>query len=542
MVESPHESALVDPAAVSPARTRTGRLGGGDIGRCLTRLHHDRFTEAQLVEDAVRERTIARGIAHEHAIVAMLETAYGATRDLSTVPFHELTAATEAAMHGGVDLILGGRLEGPDGALVGMPDLLVRDHAGYLAVDVKGHKVVGSSGVEASYAPLDDLLASATEAIRFRSMRRRDLLQVAHYRALLLEIGLASPRPIGGIIGTDDPLGCAWVDLEAGSRSIMEDHADFVARAEETIAWGRAHARPLVEPWLKKECDTCPWRLVCLSALEQADDPTLLRSVTGETRTMLRESGITTVSDVADLDLESGLVEGSVILQARAQTANTLLRRHGGTGGLPLPHAPIEVDLDIETFGDTTYLAGLLITDSAGTRYEPIADWTNTPGGERDLLEQLFTRFALWARPEVIVYHWTGFEIDRLAAGADRHGLGVPGWGSVRDWFEANAVDLCDWTREHLVSPRGHGLKVIAPLCGFRWRDDDPGGLQSEMWFEELLDGNDDMRHRLLEYNEDDVIAQLRVREFLRASDSGPGPGSALASVATWPLDRSPVS
>jgi len=43
------------------------------------------------------------------------------------------------------------------------------------------------------------------------------------------------------------------------------------------------------------------------------------------------------------------------------------------------------------------------------------------------------------------------------------------------------------------------------------------------------------MKDRLLEYNEDDVIAQLKVREFLRRSDSGSGPGSALPSVMDWP-------
>lgn len=529
MAHTPHTKA---PAASS--ERPTNRLGGGDIGRCLTRLHHDRFTETAFLEDAVRDRNIARGVAHERDITSHLEDTQRGVVDLSHIPWWERTGATESAMDEGASLILGGRLESPDRTLVGMPDLLINDGSGYLPIDVKGHKVMGTSGIEATYAPLDDLLDANAETIRFRSGRRRDLLQVAHYRHLLLGMDLASTRPLGGVIGTDEPLGCAWVDLDSGARSVMDEHESFVAEAEEALAWGSDHGHPLVEPWKKKECETCPWKPLCMGELESADDPTLLRTVTAETRDDLRAIGITTVAEVADLDLDSEVVDHGVILQARARTAGTLLRRDDGMVALPLPHAPVEVDLDLETYGETTYLAGLLVTDDKGSRYEPLADWTSTSVGEQRLLEQLFERFSEWTRPDVIVYHWTGFEIDRLEAGARIYGLDVPGWDSIRSWFEANAVDLCDWTRDHLVSPNGHGLKVIAPMCGFNWRDDDPGGLQSEIWFEELMAGNADMRDRLLAYNEDDVIAQLRVREFIRAADSGLGQGSALASITDW--------
>ena len=58
---------------------------------------------------------------------------------------------------------------------------------------------------------------------------------------------------------------------------------------------------------------------------------------------------------------------------------------------------------------------------------------------------------------------------------------------------------------------------MIAPLCGFDWRDDDPGGAQSELWYVDLLNGAESRRSRLLEYNEDDVAAQLAIRRWVRA-------------------------
>ena len=71
-------------------------------------------------------------------------------------------------------------------------------------------------------------------------------------------------------------------------------------------------------------------------------------------------------------------------------------------------------------------------------------------------------------------------------------------------------------TAMNFVSPDGYSLKVIAPLCGFHWRDGNPGGAQSELWYLDALDGDEEQRVRLLEYNEDDVAAQAAIRKWVR--------------------------
>jgi predicted RecB family nuclease len=522
------------PATTSPVRRG---LGGGDIGRCLTRIHHDRFTQAVEIDDPVRQRAIARGRAFEDDIVARLLATSPDAVDISSHRWEDRSNATLAAMDSGVGLVLGSRLENDDGTLVGMPDILIRDVAGYLAIDVKNHKVIGGGGLCAVRAPLDDLLNMSDDTVRFRSYRRRDLLQVTHYRFLLKETGHASPRTLGGIIGTDEPLGCTWVDLTQGEPTLLEEHVAYIATARSAIEHGISHpGSPLVDPWFRGECNTCIWHALCVGALTADDDPTLLRDVSSDTRSALRDLGITTIADVAGLDPESGVVDGGVVFQARARAAAAVLRSDAGRGSLPLPSAPLEVDLDIETYDGRTYLAGLLLTDANGSRYDPIAEWSGSEEGERTVLERLFSRLAAWSVPDTVVFHWTDYEVRRLSAGAERYGLSIDGWATVEEWFDANAVDLCDWTRRHLVSPKGHSLKMIAPLCGFQWRDDDPGGLQSEIWFEELIAGNEAMRDRLLEYNEDDVVAQLRVREFIRSEDNGNGPGSSIPSVRHRPI------
>lgn len=515
------------------------RLGGNDVGRCLTRLHHDRFTWAEPVDDPVRQRSFDRGFAHEEAINRELVAINsGVVVIPDRIAWATGIAETLSAMKDGAPLILGGRIANTDGSLVGVPDVLIRRPDGYAAIEIKSHRVIGTNGPEAVQAPLSNLDDPSGALVRFRSSRRRDLLQVAHYWRILDDVGWGASGAFGGVIGTDDPPACLWVDLGAGSPSVLDDHAAWVVEGQEALEHGRRHpTRPLVDPWMRGECQTCNWHDVCLAELERLDDPTLLRGVDDERRKALANDGIRTVADIADLAPDDNrMADGTAVVQARARTYGGLMRLAPEEVPIALPHHRIEVDFDIETIGGVIYLAGLLVEDDdRESRYEPIADWTGTPEGERQVLRRLFDQFAQWSEDDVVVYHWTDYEPRMLTEAALRHDLAIDGSASVNDWFTNHAFDLCAWSRTHLASPEGHSLKVIAPLCGFSWRDDDPGGLQSEMWFEDLLAGDVAMQRRLLAYNEDDVIAQAVIRRWVRAHDSGGGPGTSIPSVRTWP-------
>ncbi len=328
-----------------------------------------------------------------------------------------------------------------------------------------------------------------------------------------------------------------WVDLESGSPSITDEYDGHLSAAIEAIDHGRAHPDdPLVSPWWRSECTRCDWTGVCKPQLEEVGDVTLLSNVSPTVRKRLARDGVTRIDQVADLDPDDPRLPGpAVVLQARARTAGHLLRRDGAGTKLAVPTSPVEVDFDIETYDGRIYLAGFLVTADGSSTYEPIADWTGSLDGERALVEELFARLAGFASDDALVQHWTDYERRTLREAGERHGIGIPGFASVDEWFDAHAVDLCDWARRNLVSPNGYSLKVIAPLCGFSWRDDDPGGRQSEVWFERLVAGDEAMRDRLLAYNEDDVAAQYAIRRWIRANDAGTGPGSAIPTVGSWP-------
>ena len=67
------------------------------------------------------------------------------------------------------------------------------------------------------------------------------------------------------------------------------------------------------------------------------------------------------------------------------------------------------------------------------------------------------------------------------------------------------------------------GLKAIAPLAGFSWPVDEPGGGISMVYHATMVDpatppeAREQIRDWLLDYNRGDVEATLAIREWLEA-------------------------
>jgi predicted RecB family nuclease len=525
-------------ATMNHANGQTGiiMIGGGELGRCPTRIHHDRYNTTEQAPNPVMEHRIAEGRRWEDTVVARLlhgteptvaaESGNRIEPDAPVVIAREVhirdrEAITLEAMHSGVPLILGGRLSVESLQSVGAPDILVRLDDGYAPIDVKHHKAIGQSGIPVRATSLDQLGDTGGAVRMFRSNRVNDLLQVAHYWKLLDHRGFANPRHLGGIIGAETSMVVVWVDLATGRPPILERHREALDEAIIVAAAGRLQPdEPIVAAVWRGECRSCPWAAFCRAELEALDHVSLLPAITADDTERLLRAGITTTAAIATL--EPGSVHGGyevaeeATLQARALATGSLLRRSGAD--LHLPDAGTEIDFDIETYLGTLYLAGLLIHESDGAAFRPISDWSGTAEGERRVLRDLFQFFDdIAERRDAVVYHWTGYERTILNEAALRHGLSLRSAPSVDAWFDEHACDLWSWTKERFVSPNGYSLKVIAPLCGFQWRDSDPGGAQSELWYIDAVSGDDEQRLRLLEYNEDDVAAQAAIRRWVRA-------------------------
>lgn len=516
-------------------QSRIAMIGGGELGRCGTRIHHDRFTDAPFSPDPVAARRITEGRRWEQIVVGrLLEGSEATTVTTTADPFDRtrpvvISSRTDngdredvtlALLRAGVPLIVGGRLSNTASRSVGVPDLIVRLDDGYAPVDIKHHKVIDEKGIPARSTPIDRLNDTGCVETAFRTTRINDLLQVAHYWFLLDGAGHASPRRLVGVIGAEPSMTCLWTDLDAGDPSIESRHRTALDDALDIVDAGRERPQePLVAAVWRGECRNCPWSRLCRAQLTAVDHVSLLPAVSPGVNERLVGAGVETTAALSGLSaeiVESLSIPQEACLQARARRRGELLRREGAV--LSLPDAQVEIDFDIETYGGMLYLAGLLVNDDQGSRFEPIADWTGTSAGERQVLSDLFTYFDRVAgRGDAVVYHWTSYERSILNEAARRHGLMVESAPSIDAWFDRHAVDLWAWVKQRFVSPDGYSLKVIAPLCGFDWRDDDPGGAQSELWYADLLAGDASQRPRLLDYNEDDVAAQLAIRRWVRS-------------------------
>jgi predicted RecB family nuclease len=490
------------------------------------------------------------------------------------------------AMASGARVIIGGLLPpDPHGHRVGCPDLLVRGAEtaagtpGYHPVVVKWHKIierarrlVGDGDVPRGlpYSTLTEPSPGARlelpeHALRVSS-RSADFLQLAHYVRMLQACGFAPDEVLGGVIGTDElfehPV-IAWADLDEPLvrtfsrsrpegwrlRSLLEryDHEQAfrvdIATAASQQTGDRLTSPPLlVRPIVNAECGRCQWWEHCVPQLPPDDVSRRIDKAPLDMREIatLRQHGIATITDLVDADLDELLswylpevthrtgAESRLRLalrRARMLVAGTSFTRESH-GPIAVPAADLEIDLDIESSTDgRVYLWGFLVQrvgqpERVYQEFSRFADLDDQT--EAALAVDAFTwlRSVVESGETVAVYHYSGYEVAKICALAERQAEPLLRWAA--DYAQDHFVDLLEIVKAHYFGVGGLGLKLVAQQAGFRWRDDDPGGLNSQLWFAESVhaetaQAGQQARIRVLEYNEDDVIATSQVRAWLRA-------------------------
>lgn len=300
----------------------------------------------------------------------------------------------------------------------------------------------------------------------------------------------------------------------------------------------------MVAPIVTSECESCLWWPVCEPMLDQDDLSLQISKSRLDVReiSVLRSMGISSVEDLANTDLEE-LLPGYLPLvghlanpeerlrlaarRARLITSGQEVERINSTP-IKVPSAGVEIDWDIETSADSRiYLWGFWVQDGSDSgryisfsRFETLDD--NTEYALAAEAMAWLTKM-LKQHPDAWVYHYSDYEMVHLSklAKASKNPVISEGLELVRP----RAVDLFAIMRRYFFGVHGLGLKAIATsVCGFSWRDDDPGGLNSQVWFHDAVNAADPIeRHeaakRVLEYNEDDVKATVALRKWLREQD-----------------------
>ncbi|HVT64341.1 MAG TPA: TM0106 family RecB-like putative nuclease [Mycobacteriales bacterium] len=457
--------------------------------------------------------------------------------------------ATLAAMRAATPVILGGRLPDDEvGGRTGKPDVLVAaPTGGYHPGDVKNHKVL-KAGAGARVSTLANPSRDSATLIE-RAVRHHegDALQLAHYWRMLQACGFEASTAEGAIIGSD-PEGqffLTWYELNAPTyatfsrsngktlRSPLDryDHEHAFRRKVAAVAVRRTGSpddpEPLVQPLGQKDCEQCAWAPVCVEELPAGDLSRELRGTLSVREYLaLRAQGVSTVEDLVGADLEALLaseyaddttnVHGRAARLLKAHVSAQLARdgdvlRVRPDAGTDLPLHDVEIDLDMECDLDgKVYLWGALVTTGGVSEFRAFAD--KNPGAEFDIAREC-SDWITTTYPHAVVYHYSHVEKTQMRRILGRDVTHYAGTAADPDRW----VDLLPIARSCLESRSGLGLKVVATeAAGFKWRDEDPGGRNSQLWLEQARAGDDAAWNRIVAYNEDDVRATLAIRRFLR--------------------------
>lgn len=412
--------------------------------------------------------------------------------------------ATETLMQRGVPLIYQGAIRADFGDLryTGRPDLLERvdqpSHFGgylYRPVDIKNSKEV----------------------------KPAHWLQLTLYGLILEKIQGVFPEDVA-IINSEQERILYHLTLTHRLKTNT--------KIKEIVQVMRGHKPPLK---LASTCKNSPWFSECIREAELANDIALLYRLDSRAATTLRTLGLTTVKQIAEMNLAhlpripylSKTALDRVQLQAQSLQSHELrwLAKPN------IPTAPLQIYFDIE--GDpllqVQYLFGFwIVGDAAGTlaQFGQVRKQSNsssyylyflaeTPDQEANMWQQ----FIKWVRilppsNRYLVYHFADYERSRTLGMAETYGQ-----RNVVEGFVQRFIDLSLVVQQAVVMPLYfYSIKDIAKskFLHYHWRHPKAGGAQSIFWYEKWLETKDQqVLADIINYNEDDVVATEYLRNWL---------------------------
>lgn len=419
-----------------------------------------------------------------------------AVTDLSRLTPEAAWVQTVEAMRRGDGLIYQGCLI--HDRYRGRPDLLIRRDAApsawgayqYEPVDIKAGK---------GWEVRDGEVTGFKTHYAYQMMFYRDLLSAIQ----------GAVAPTARIINVEqqveefDP-----VEFENGYRAAKSEVERLVAGEEQS------------EPVLGSHCAQCEWFRRCQDWADASDDPTKVFFI-GKTKFGLKRAGVMTVGDLARIDVEKHLKPpfkiprmGKRSLERAKERAQVVLKGEPEIRpGYLFPDAAMEVYFDIEddpTRG-VTYLYGLLeVTQERPPHFHYFL--AEQPHDEERAVREFW---AYLARTEGAAYYvYSHKERTTLRRLMEKYGLDETVFERYKaaeyDLYQKLVVDYSDWP------VYSYGIKHIAKQIGFRWRDIDPSGVNSIVWYNDFLSdpSRRDVMTRILEYNEDDCRAMVAVKKY----------------------------
>lgn len=261
----------------------------------------------------------------------------------------------------------------------------------------------------------------------------------------------------------------------------------------------------------------------------------------------LVKHGITTVGALAQLDVETAAMPSGVSLVSHIDQARvvdfarrkkmTHIFRARGVAAVCIPRGNVEIHTDMEEDGIIycwgNHLAWRNPNGKIRTSYHAFVTFERTDAEEARVFSEYWAFLRDWQAKAVEkfgdgtykVFHYTQAEDRCMRHLAKKHaGVdGIPTLEELEEFLGSDAwVDLYPLLTKSLVWPTDdHSLKSLAKYVRFMWRDSDPSGAASTLWFQKASDTSLSeaeravWQQRILQYNEDDVMATSALVEFV---------------------------
>lgn len=548
----------------------TTHLRGDEILACVHRISLRRGGPVQPVtepEGPESQRRRESALAHRSSVFRELAEQHPNAERVVNV------TQTLNAMREGTALILSSRLPVDErGQRIATTHALVRvgrhgEQFQYAPLLIKNHEVSEPSRRRSlRRSTLTSLLPTQSEVVEGVGVRSsvsmvRTGVALTHGVLVLREFGFAATHTTVGVIDRQRQLW--WFDVGGSDHPRFnvatyerhyQERRDVLKRHDQ---WLRGDGPYPTTPYWHRECLECEYSSHCADELNQVDDVSLVRFTTAEQQRELRRHGVRTRRALALLDPRRARVEPrtnegsvtsaeSILAQSIDKLPDLIYRARAHSWATPLrtsetepPHCPtalVEVDIDMESYNDVTYLWGAWVTSRANVPgiddgYHAFATWEPL---SRDVEAINFARFWKWlgmlrdacaqSNVSFAAYcFWAQAEDRAMDRAAEAHRDATMISEEIREFRQLEPpqwIDLHELAKRYIQTEGPLGLKGLARTAGFEWRDENPSGEASMLWYEQATseDGGhlaSMARRRLLAYNEDDCRATRALREWL---------------------------
>ena len=306
------------------------------------------------------------------------------------------------------------------------------------------------------------------------------------------------------------------IDADGEERSfLVEDFLDYFHLTRESIEKVLDGEKP--PPFLKSGCKQSPWYSICLEETRGCNDISLIYRLSQSDQKRFYDIGITTVEDLAKADVDE------LYISLRDWNFDKLLKFYNQAQVLvskqpkflkkpQFPKAANEVYFDIES--DPTegidYLFGILIkSGDKEPKYQYLL--AKDKKDEERMWNEFLDLIEKW--DDFVIYHYAYYEKEVFRRLSNAYGVSP----ALEAKFRDHAFDLHLAVVGSVVLPLYfYGLKDIAKYLGFKWTSEDAGGAESVVWYNEWLKtGDQKIMDKIIQYNKDDVLATMYVKEWL---------------------------